>query len=100
MDSATINARFGTQEQAESAVRKLRALRGDCFRIECESVQAAPSGLADTHVEFAAENGFLPTLADQTDPRLKLSFTLSAQLPVQVAEQARSVIFDAGGRLM
>jgi len=107
MESVTINARFGTQEQAESALRKLRALRGDCFRIECHGASASADNLSSLQVEFATESDLAGEsvrrranepihLSDQTGGQ---SFTLSANMPDQAVDQARSVVHEAGGQL-
>lgn len=107
MDSVTINARFGSQEQAESAVRKLRALRGDCFRIECHGAGASEEGLSSSRMEFAAESELtgetVQRQADATqftpDQNGGQSFSLSANIPDQAVDQARSVIQEAGGQM-
>ncbi|WP_123039791.1 hypothetical protein [Cohnella candidum] len=84
MDVQTIQARFDNQEQAESAIRKLAALRGDRFRIEREG---------SFSVEFAAELGTPEEAAESG------SFTLSANIPQEASDRARSVIEAAGGRM-
>lgn len=107
MSPVTINASFGSQEQAESAVRKLRALRGDCFRIECHGASAQDDGLSSSHIEFAAEADLagerVQRRADASDfvPEQTggSSFTLSANIPNQAADQARRVIREAGGQV-
>jgi hypothetical protein len=116
LDMHTIHARFTTQEEAESVVRKLSSLRGDRFRLERETggytrmatpetasgqtldamIPSEPagspvenySGVAST--EFASDAGSVPAAA----------FTLSANIPPESSEQARKVILDAGGQMM
>ena len=110
MGALTISARFRSQEQAESAVRKLRALRGDCFRIECHGdADAAADSLSSLQVEFAAESDLAgeiarPNAADSpssaaADQLAEPSFTLSASIPDQATDQAHSVIAEAGGQV-
>ena len=107
MDLVTINATFGDQAQAESTVRKLRALRGDCFRIECLGASTPDDRLSSMRAEFAAESD-LTGERDQRrgevpnfDPEQlgNQSFALSANIPALAVEQARSVIREAGGRM-
>ncbi|TJY43462.1 hypothetical protein E5161_06160 [Cohnella pontilimi] len=115
MDTHTIQARFATQEEAESAVRKLSSLRGDRFRLERESggytrmaasemaSEPAPGAMNASEPAGAPVQNFSGTLANEfasdvgTAPAA--AFTLSADVPASVTEQARRVIQDAGGEL-
>ena len=109
MDMQPLQASFEHQEQAEEAIRKLAALRGDRFRMERaihgpdfgSAVASAPEAttmnrLADelltggARVEAADELGALPPSAP---------FSLSARIPAEALEQARKVIEQAGGRI-
>lgn len=98
MDTLTIQARFPSQEQAESAVRKLASLRGDCFRLERETgfPQAATFAL---ETEMANLDAPVESFGWANEPVRagQASFSLSVQIPVGAAEQARTVIREAGG---
>jgi hypothetical protein len=93
-DFRFIEAKFATQEQAESVVRKLTALRGNRFRIERVQPPGAAAHPSSAHAEFADEAGIGMTSADAgTD----LPFSLSVQIPAMAVEQAISVIRAANG---
>jgi hypothetical protein len=98
LDMLPMQARFASQNQAESAMRKLASLRSDCFRLERAghdneavdpSMVTYPSIMSMTSTEL--ENTSSPTVDE---------FTLSANVPGAVAEQARSVIMQAGGQVI
>ncbi|MFC5405137.1 hypothetical protein [Cohnella soli] len=99
MDMQPLHAGFETQDQAEAAIRKLGALRGDRFRLSRTSVPdaiGAAGDMTDAGTEFSEEigltaAGFAPNA---------IEFTLSASVPGAAAEQARAVIEQAGGRLL
>lgn len=88
MDIQTIQARFPTQEQAEAAVRKLSFLRGDRFRVERDG-----SGMS-------AAAGDEPLEWGGAESAVASPFSLSADIPATIAEQARGVILGAGGEMM
>jgi hypothetical protein len=115
MDSQTLQARFASQEQAESAVRKLSSLRGDRFRLERAtgySENSTPDAAADPSPEAftASEPAGSPVenysavaaseFASDLGGAPAVAFTLSADVPMTMAEQARRVILDAGGQMM
>ncbi|MBW5444917.1 hypothetical protein GE107_02410 [Cohnella sp. CFH 77786] len=121
MDTLTIQARFSTQEQAESAVRKLASLRGDRFRIEREAAYAqagtpaidadqSADGLTASVLAGSAVQSYSGVMASAdaaangwgvgAEGAPAASFTLSANVPVMAAEQARSVLLGAGGEMM
>ncbi len=97
MQMQSIQASFPSQEQAESAVRKLASLRGDCFRVECigGSAQTGAYGSAMS----AADYTFLHWGDTGAETRAG-TYTLSANVPATAAEQARSVIQGAGGQML
>lgn len=121
MDMLPLHARFATQDQAESVIRKLTALRGDEFRLEriadypdkhrapsltaadsVDGVSAAipaippmqPFDATTTGVEMAAE-----PLGSLENHNSAAAFVLSLNIPGAAAEQAVSVIRQAGGRV-
>lgn len=122
MDTQTIQARFSSQEQAESAVRKLAALRGDRFRIERHAAADSGTGSAamlsnseadgwagstgDAGVMSAADGavGVAPNSWWGDDAAgggaSAASFTLSANVPLIASGQAGKVIQSAGGEML
>jgi hypothetical protein len=121
LDMMPLQARFATQDQAESAMRKLASLRSDRFRLErvgayadtgtpeIEASQtvdgltasvlagsAFPSsgGVMASGVAAAIQWGISP------DGGPIAEFTLSANVPGEAAELARTVILQAGGQIM
>ncbi len=92
MDMETLQARFATQDQAESVIRKLSALRSDRFRLERADARDGASS-SDQHVnaEFGSDLG--SSAVDAAE------FTLSAIVPKVAADQARTVIRQAGGEI-
>ncbi|MFC5467085.1 hypothetical protein ACFPPD_00010 [Cohnella suwonensis] len=99
MDMQALHAGFETQDQAESAIRKLAALRSDRFRLSRATAGEAfgsETDLADASAEFAEEIGLTATgFAGNA-----IAFTLSANVPDKAREQARAVIEQAGGRIL
>ncbi|WP_349403249.1 hypothetical protein [Cohnella silvisoli] len=99
-----IQARFATQDQAESAMRKLAALRSDRFRLE----RVATSLDIDTSIEAAEDMSPLAASADAAAHQWGVSpegsssavFTLSANVPDAATDQARTVILQAGGQII
>lgn len=116
MDTHSLKASFASQEQAESAIRKLSALRGDRFRLEKASSadpgrtpQAAmtsgranvPGDYTDTDEIFTGGYGLYneeasSNLGEFASP--EALYSLSVQVPGSAAEQARTVILQNGGR--
>jgi len=95
LDMQPLQARFATQDQAESAMRKLASLRSDRFRLERvgHEAQTNTSELESTftsNVEELSSSGFTSSAAE---------FTLSANVPSEATEQARRVVLQAGGQL-
>ncbi|XID95395.1 hypothetical protein ACF3MZ_13140 [Paenibacillaceae bacterium WGS1546] len=114
MDMQPLQAGFASQDQAESAVRKLSALRGDRFRLERAE---AAIDLGDSYAHTADDSGMTAAVSAEgalysgdsaagADDRLpfggagSLEYTLSASIPAEALEQARTVIRQAGGRLI
>ncbi len=90
MEMQPLQARFASQDQAESVIRKLSALRGDRFRLErAGEAFGTSTGNARQDSEFGSDLGM-------TAPS---EFTLSALIPTDAAEPARTVIRQAGGEL-
>lgn len=115
VDKTTLEASFDSQEEAEAAVRKLTALRGDRFRMESAAAgadfgskagrqDAIASGVASAmlyggaELEAAEELG---TGAAEYGPGASKAATihLTADIPGESVEQARRVIQDTGGTL-
>ncbi|WP_027088266.1 hypothetical protein [Cohnella panacarvi] len=96
MEMQSLHAAFNSQEEAESAIRKLSALRGDQFRLE-----KIPSAESDEIFTDSAQPAFSVeasgTLGEIASP--KALYSLSVNVPGSATEQARSVIRDAGGIL-
>ena len=107
MSARTLHARFPSRRQAESAVWKLRALRGDGFRLECPGFPVVTDRLSSARVEFAttldAEVGAAAAFRDRADVSVKAdqgcAYLLSAQIPDIVTMQAQRVIREAGGTI-
>jgi hypothetical protein len=112
LDMQPLQASFATQDQAESVIRKLASLRGDRFRLE----RAGVSGNALTSLAGAtssdSDSGDL-SMSARSDSRLEASeeltptkqnsvaeFTLSANVPGNATDQARTVILQAGGVIL
>lgn len=98
MDMLSMQARFASQDQAESVMRKLAFLRSDCFRLEKagqdnESVDPT----MDTYPSITSMSS---TELESASSPIVDEFTLSANVPGAVAEQARSVIIQAGGQVI
>jgi hypothetical protein len=121
LDMQPLQARFATQDQAESAMRKLTALRSDGFRLErtaaydsagaeaivdlaqsldgltasalASSTIQPSSGVMESE-EAGNQWGFSPQGTSSGD------YTLSANVPGMAAEQARTVILQAGGQIV
>jgi len=87
LEMKPLQAAFATQDQAESVIRKLSALRGDCFRLE------RIGGVMNANVEFSGELG-------ASSKETTAEFTLAVNIPAAAAEQARTVIIGAGGQMM
>ncbi|WP_276356008.1 hypothetical protein [Cohnella caldifontis] len=103
MEMQSIQARFSSQEQAESAVRKLASLRGDCFRLEREGGFAqADASAGSFDAEMAEMDAPVESFGWANEPASAggTSFSLTAQIPAEAAEQARSVISAAGGKML
>ena len=100
MDMQAIQARFATQQQAEAAVRKLAALRGDQFRLERQGVGAADAAVSTDLADMDALGALTEFQPVDGEVSSFLSFSLSAVVPAMATEQARSVIADAGGQMM
>lgn len=116
-----MQAKFATQDQAESAIRKLAFLRGDRFRLERVGAYAdtgTPAIDASQSVDgltasvlagsaFQSSSGIMAS-ADAAAHQWGVSpeggptaeFTLSANVPGEAAEQARTVILQAGGEMI
>lgn len=105
-----MQASFATQDQAESVIRKLASLRGDRFRLERASGNAIQSSEISAASTADSAN---PSSSLLSDSRLEASeeltpahssssaeFTLSANVPGEAAEQARTVILQAGGVIL
>jgi hypothetical protein len=97
-----MQARFATQDQAESAMRKLSALRSDCFRLEraanyddagAEATADSSQFVDDLTASVLAGSVIQSSLGDA-------EYTLSANVPGVASEQARNVILQAGGQIV
>ncbi len=98
MDMEPLQARFETQDQAESVIRKLSALRSDRFRLERTSAgAAASSGGQSWNAEIGSDLGAIATPSNAYATSAAAEFTLSAIVPAAAADQARTVIRQAGG---
>ncbi|MEK0312987.1 hypothetical protein [Cohnella sp. 56] len=116
MDKTTLEASFDSQEEAEAAVRKLTALRGDRFRMESAAAgadfgsragqqNAIASGIASAmlyggaELEAAEELG---TGASEYGPGASkaAAIRLTADIPGESVERARKVISETGGTLV
>jgi hypothetical protein len=102
MDMQPMQARFVTQDQAESAIRKLTALRSDSFRLE-RAAAYDDVGTEATAYSSLSEDGFTASaLAGSAIPYSSggAEYTLSANVPGEAADQARTVILQAGGQIV
>ncbi|WP_019007280.1 hypothetical protein [Cohnella laeviribosi] len=90
MEMRPLVAGFSSQDQAEHAARKLLALRADRFRIERKG-GVSESGVSDAFLEAAEEPGTLGAPGP---------FSLSVQVPAVAFARARTVIEQAGGRVI
>ncbi len=115
VDRQTLQASFASQDAAESAIRKLSALRGDNFRLEKKgsvdpgrTPQAAltsgranvPGDYTDTDEIYTGGMGLYEAeassnLGEFASP--EALYSLSVQVPGLAAEQARTVLLQAGG---
>ncbi|QJD83665.1 hypothetical protein [Cohnella herbarum] len=110
MDMQPLQASFATQDQAESVIRKLASLRGDRFRLERASgnanqsseLSSASTADSDNPASSLLSNSRLEASEELTPARLGSSaeFTLSANVPGEATEQARTVILQAGGVIL
>ncbi len=116
-----LQARFATQDQAESAIRKLASLRSDCFRLE----RIGSNNIADSFEGDSAQSvdgltaSVLAGSAFQSSAGVMASadvaahqwgvtpqsgtaaeFMLSAKVPGDASEQARTVILQSGGQII
>ncbi|WEK53074.1 MAG: hypothetical protein P0Y55_10745 [Candidatus Cohnella colombiensis] len=114
MDMQPLQATFATQEQAETAIRKLASLRSDQFRLERVSTN---SGLATESsfvnaLDFGLTSGIangasLRSLGSSEGVISSISldqapfnaFELTAQVPKEAIGMAQTVISQAGGQL-
>jgi hypothetical protein len=121
LDMMPLQARFATQDQAESAMRKLASLRSDRFRLERVGAYAdtgtpeidasqpvdgltasvlagsafpSSGGVMASGVAAAVQWGVTPEGGPSEE------YTLSANVPGEATEQARNVILQAGGQMM
>lgn len=96
MEMQSLHAAFNSQEEAESVIRKLSALRGDRFRLE-----KIPGSETDAIFTDSA----LTALSVEASSALgefagsEALYSLSVNVPGSATEQARTVIMDAGGIL-
>jgi hypothetical protein len=116
LEMRPLQANFPSQEQAESAIRKLSALRGDRFRLE--RAADAPSGAFGSsdagYLQTADDSGMTAALSSEgalysgelsgagdnwTGGTPSAEFSLSVHIPADAVEQARTVIVQAGGQL-
>lgn len=127
MEMQPMQARFATQEQAESVMRKLAALRSDCFRLERVGTNTSADADADAgspimNASPSVDSFTASVIAGATfqsisnnmtsgdaaahqygeSPEVGLTteFTLSANVPDGSSEQARNVIIQAGGQVI
>ncbi|WP_256760172.1 hypothetical protein [Cohnella sp. WQ 127256] len=106
----SLQAKFATQDQAESVMRKLASLRSDCFRLERVGSDTHGEGLStpglagagfQSSLEVEASLDAAGFQANSTDSVGASSvFTLSANVPTEATEQARTVILQAGGEFL
>jgi hypothetical protein len=98
LNMQSMQARFATQDQAESVMRKLASLRSDCFRLEraghyadseASSLDYSPTALS---LSSSVIEGTVVNPAEE--------FMLSANVPDAAKEQARNVIMQAGGQVI
>ncbi|MBO9599904.1 MAG: hypothetical protein J7559_19045 [Cohnella sp.] len=119
MEMQSLHASFNSQEEAESAIRKLSALRGDQFRLEkIPGTEIAPKSTrvmealtspdhADnyTDTDEIFTDSALPAFSVEASSTLgefastEALYSLSVKVPGSATDQARSVIRDAGGIL-
>ncbi len=121
-----IQARFATQDQAESAMRKLASLRSDRFRLErvingfgssygsdqAGAIQSSDvDGLTASVLAGSAFQSSAGVMASADAAAHQYGetpegsgpvaeYTLSANVPGAAAEQARTVIEQAGGQIV
>ncbi|MBB6675387.1 hypothetical protein [Cohnella nanjingensis] len=111
LDMQRLQASFTSQDQAEEAIRKLTALRGNRFRMAREGAGADfGSGVVDANAQMnAMANSLLygasePELGDELGRSAVLeseaAFSLSADVPASAIEQARQVVAQAGGTVV
>jgi hypothetical protein len=101
LDMLPLQARFASQDQAESVIRKLASLRSETFRLE----RMVPNGVVDgaSMMDISASGVNLnSSVASKStyDSSSSEEFTLSASVPGAVADQARNVIMQAGGQVV
>jgi len=100
-----MQARFTTQDQAESAIRKLASLRSDCFRLERASNTISNGDNAEREFSQISDLNGLSAAGFAESATLNANdsipeFTLSANVPNGATEQARTVIMQAGGQMI
>lgn len=118
-----LQSRFSSQDDAESAMRKLASLRSDRFRLERVSsdVGVTPTSNSDDMLDTEAIGGLTSSImagsAFQTSSGIMAfadadqwgvspeggytpEFTLSANVPGEALEQARTVILQSGGQIV
>lgn len=115
MEMTSLSAKFASQEDAESAVRKLAALRGDRFRLERVSPSAIPvdvegfqtSAAVQAAVDFADDALGEPppdspqqAQRDNVEEKMQSYFALSMNIPSAALIQARTVIQLGGGQVV
>jgi hypothetical protein len=96
VEMQSLHAAFNSQEEAESAIRKLSALRGDQFRLEKMPVSNSDAIFTDSAVPALSVEAS-SALGEIASP--EALYSLSVHVPGSASEQARKVIRDAGGRL-
>ena len=101
MDMLPLQARFASQDQAESVIRKLASLRSETFRLEKMVPNGAVDGASTMDVSASGVNLTSSIASDIAyNSRSTEEFTLSANVPGAVADQARNVIVQAGGQVI
>jgi hypothetical protein len=100
-----LQARFASQDEAESAIRKLASLRSDCFRLERVSSDGGVTNTADSDPMLSTSesmDGLTSSIGAGSafQDGYTAEFTLSANVPDEAAEQARKVILQAGGQIV
>jgi hypothetical protein len=103
MDMQPLQARFATQDQAESAMRKLTALRSDCFRLERTATYDDVGAEAIVDLAQSMDGLTASVLAGSGIQSFSGSggeYTLSANVPGAVTEQARTDILQVGGQVL